>query len=1213
MKKIYFVLSLLLSCFGSISQTTVFSDNFNTSTGATYTIAAGAVGTSTTWSLSRSGVDWGARIDNGILDMTNDGSGAANVAGWGFASTPTTAFIAPYNAQLNLNSGIVTWTFNIRTNRANLAGFTAGSYGMAFILAGSSTTANNAGNGYALVLGNTGGTDPFRLVKYTGGLISLGVTAPPSANDIIVSNTTGFTNIGTNYYSVKVTYTPGTNTWELFLRDDGTTAFADPEVGTLTTQGTAVDATHTGTSLGFMGGYWQGSTAGNQTCFFDNVKVTVPAAGTPTINVTPASLTGFVSTSGVPSVEQSYSVDGSNLTADITITPPAGFEISTTNAPFTPTNPITLTQTGGNVPATTIYARLNSTTLGVNTGNITNTSTGANNPNVSVTGKVLDAEPTTQGSITIGTVTNSTIQVTLTAGNGAKQLLAIHALTPVANDPVDGTTYTANTAYGAGSNLGANTYVVFNGVSGNGGAPITITGLTVATTYHFAVYEFNDGGGISGAENYLVTTPGTANATTLNIVNTYVWTGANNTLWTDPLNWLPVRTTPSSNDSLLFVGPLTVTVTGVPTETIGYLGVSLGANVTLQASANNNTLTISGGFSGEELELEAGSQLNISGNNALTINIPSGNSSIIDGDMTFSAGVATAHKLTAGAANGITFNTGSSFTAGAFMSGNPFGAATANSVVFLSGSVFNQIAGSNPFALGQPASVVVFQTGSLYRVLANLTPSLSGRTYADLEVDFATFSVPNATGGNALSIDNLTMTQGLMNLNLTGGISIKGNITVAPGATLGFNSATANTVTFNGAAAQSITNNGTFTWGANESLTINNAAGVTLNSDITIGATATLALTNGILKLNAPASMLTLSAGTTLTGGNSNASYVDGKVRKIGNTDFTFPIGKTGFGYVPIRVSNFAGGAATDQFDAEYLRGNARLLGTVTDPLIDHVSGCDWWTLDRTNGTPTVDVTAYWSANNVCNGTYVDNLATLALVHFDGTNWNSSSVGFNPPPNGTIAAGDITWPAVTTFSPFALGSTSTDNPLPITINYFTGVKQNGDHQLNWKVTCTNTPTVTMALERSSDGRTYTPVNSITATALQCQQPFGYTDAAPAKGVNYYRLKLTDVNGKTTYSSIVSLINASSGIDVLNIAPNPIVGGRFTLKVSAAKAMNMELVITDMQGRAMQKQALNAAAGFNTIPVDVRSLAAGTYQLYGFTAEGKTRVLRFVVQ
>lgn len=1174
MKKIYFVLALLFMFAGSYGQV-LLTENFSYTTGTAITANG--------WMAHSAGGTNAILVTTPGLTYTNHpGSGVGN------AITMTTS--------------------GEDDNRTLSTPVTTGSAYASFLL---NVNAAQAAGDYFIGLLQSGTVFPLRIyARSSGAGFNIGISKSSGA----VTYDAGVLTFGTTYFIVvKYVYNAGAN-------DDAVSLWVNPALGGAETAATIPNVTGAVADATTLTAFYvrQGTAANAPTPRVDAIlvgntwaDVTPSAGGIPNIVVSPTSLTGFTALSGVPSADQNYTVSGSDLTADISIAPPAGFEISTTNAPFTPTNPITLTQTGGVVANTTIYVRMNSATLGTNTGNITHTSTGSNNPNVALTGKVLDVEPTTQGSITVGTVTNSTIQVTLTAGNGAKQLLAIHALTPVANDPVDGTTYTANTAYGAGSNLGANTYVVFNGVSGNGGAPITITGLAVATTYHFAVYEFNDGGGISGAENYLVTTPGTANATTLNIVNTYTWTGANGTLWTDPLNWLPVRTTPATNDSLLFVGPLTVTVTGVPAETIGYMGISLGSNVTLQAAVNNTTLNIGAGFTGEDLELEAGSQLNISGANGYTINILTGNTSIIDGDMTFSGG---AHKFTAADASGITFNTGSSFTAGTGFSSNPFGTTgTANSVVFVSGSTFNQVAGSNPFALAQPASIVVFQTGSLFRMLSNLAPSLSGRTYADLEIDNAAFS-QSGTGGGALSIDNLTITQGLLlGLNTTGGISIKGNITTVAGSTLNFLSASANTVTFNGAAAQTINIGGTLGWGANESLTINNANGVQINRDITIGATATLALTNGILKLNAPASMLTLSAGTTLTGGNSNASYVDGKVRKIGNTDFTFPIGKTGFGYVPIRVSNFAGGAATDQFDAEYLRGNARLLGPITDPLINHVSGCDWWTLDRTNGTPTVDVTAYWSANNVCNGTYVDNLATLALVHFDGTNWNSSSVGFNPPPNGTIAAGDITWPGVTTFSPFALGSTATDNPLPITINYFTGVKQNGDHQLNWKVTCTNTPTVTMLLERSSDGRTYTPVNSITATALQCQQPFGYTDAAPAKGVNYYRLKLTDVNGKTTYSSIVSLINASSGIDVLNIAPNPIVGGRFTLKVSAAKAMNMELVITDMQGRAMQKQVLNAAAGFNTIPVDVRSLAAGTYQLYGFTAEGKTRVLRFVVQ
>jgi hypothetical protein len=151
------------------------------------------------------------------------------------------------------------------------------------------------------------------------------------------------------------------------------------------------------------------------------------------------------------------------------------------------------------------------------------------------------------------------------------------------------------------------------------------------------------------------------------------------------------------------------------------------------------------------------------------------------------------------------------------------------------------------------------------------------------------------------------------------------------------------------------------------------------------------------------------------------------------------------------------------------------------------------------------------------------------------------------------------------------------------------------------------------MERSTDGRNYSSIYSIFATALRCQQPFDCTDNAPAKGVNYYRLKMTDADGKITYSTVVPLINAVKGLDVLNIAPNPIVNGAVNLKVSTAEKMQMELVITDMQGRVLQKQSVTMIAGFNQIPMNVKNLAAGTYQLYGNTADGRTRVLRFVIQ
>ncbi len=312
MKRFLLVSFLLgLISFGAKSQVTVFSDDFNTSQGASYTPGPSNIGTSPNWYFvcDPGPLDWGARIHGNVLDMTNDATAAANVIGSGNAFTPTNLFASPYNTTLALNTGLVTWTFNMRQIRTDPAGFNSGNYGVAFVLGSQSNVFSVGGSGYAVVLGNTGSTDPVRLVKFNPGVTTVGAAAPPTANDIIVSNTAGLTDFGNEYLSVKVTYDPSSNTWELFLRNDGTIAFADPAVGSLTSQGTAVDNTYTGAVLGFLGGYWQGSTGVAQTAFFDNVKVTVGAVAN-TITV------GTVST-------LTFNIDcftSSNATVDFTST-----------------------------------------------------------------------------------------------------------------------------------------------------------------------------------------------------------------------------------------------------------------------------------------------------------------------------------------------------------------------------------------------------------------------------------------------------------------------------------------------------------------------------------------------------------------------------------------------------------------------------------------------------------------------------------------------------------------------------------------------------------------------------------------------------------------------------------------------------------------------------------------------------------------------------
>jgi len=358
-----------------------------------------------------------------------------------------------------------------------------------------------------------------------------------------------------------------------------------------------------------------------------------------------------------------------------------------------------------------------------------------------------------------------------------------------------------------------------------------------------------------------------------------------------------------------------------------------------------------------------------------------------------------------------------------------------------------------------------------------------------------------------------------------------------------------------------------------------------------------------------------LGAAATVTGA-SDASYVSGPVTKLGDVDFTFPVGKTGTGYVPVGVSNFGGtlGGATDAFTAEYIRSSATALGPITDASTDHVSSCDYWTLDRTSGSQSASVTGYWNANNSCGGPYVTDLGTIGIAHFDGTSWNLSSFGMGGIISGTALNGACTWSNVNTFSPFALASSSSGtNPLPISLNYLRGTKLGTANNLNWQVTCVSTPSATLTLERSADGRNFTPINTITATAIECEQPFNYADIAPLPGINYYRLKMTGVDGRPGYSNIITLINGSKGLAMVNIAPNPVVNGQFRVNISTTQSTKMEIVVTDMAGRAVSRKTVSLINGFNTVDMNVSNLSGGTYQLYGNTAEGKTTTLRFIKQ
>lgn len=228
-------------------------------------------------------------------------------------------------------------------------------------------------------------------------------------------------------------------------------------------------------------------------------------------------------------------------------------------------------------------------------------------------------------------------------------------------------------------------------------------------------------------------------------------------------------------------------------------------------------------------------------------------------------------------------------------------------------------------------------------------------------------------------------------------------------------------------------------------------------------------------------------------------------------------------------------------------------------------------------------------------------------------------------PSGCNSDDDGTWPTgtVVTASPAggatALVIDAADAPLtggvcfdvvPVRIEYVNVIKTSSGSQLKWKVECLSNGYIKIEVQRGATPEKFVSITSITASQLRCGSPFDYVDAAPLPGKNFYRLKITDVDGRVTYSAVLLLQNGIAGLEFTGLYPS-IVKDDAMLGVSTAKAAPVELVVTDMSGKNIRKVKTTVAAGSNLIKVDCRNLAAGMYNITAFSANQVSKVLRFV--
>ncbi len=248
--------------------------------------------------------------------------------------------------------------------------------------------------------------------------------------------------------------------------------------------------------------------------------------------------------------------------------------------------------------------------------------------------------------------------------------------------------------------------------------------------------------------------------------------------------------------------------------------------------------------------------------------------------------------------------------------------------------------------------------------------------------------------------------------SLAANTNVSGNIIVSAGT---FNTGIRR-ITLNGNANQTIQGVEFY------QCTINNTSSdiaVTLLSETTVSNNITFS--QGILQ--ATDFSLTLLENATVTGA-SDQSHVVGTVKKVTNalSVFTFPIGDGDF-YRPMHIQE----PTNNTWSAAYFFdgfGNPFSINQLDNPKIHHVSNVEYWDISPETAGGTAKISLTWNVqSDVLHPEF------LLIAHWNSIQnyWESVGAVTIDELQMTITSNE----AVSNFSPFTLGASNDENPLPI--------------------------------------------------------------------------------------------------------------------------------------------------------------------------------------
>jgi lysophospholipase L1-like esterase len=177
---------------------------------------------------------------------------------------------------------------------------------------------------------------------------------------------------------------------------------------------------------------------------------------------------------------------------------------------------------------------------------------------------------------------------------------------------------------------------------------------------------------------------------------------------------------------------------------------------------------------------------------------------------------------------------------------------------------------------------------------------------------------------------------------------------------------------------------------------------------------------------------------------------------------------------------------------------------------------------------------------------------------------------------------------------------------PLTI--LKAVIENKTALLSWTTTNEQAST-SFEVQKSSDSLVFETIHQENGKGKSPSAEYSWTDVQPSSGKSFYRLKIS-LNGIAGYSNIVTVVNIEKSFSIARLY---LAGKNSKLVVNLIIKKNqvLILIIINTSGEVLSRQSYNTETPSTNIPVNITSLAKGTYYLRITAANGDQETRAFL--